>query len=297
MFRELANYRAYYVRFMHFADSLAKRVSKTSPVCVGLDPQMSRLPAGIPKDAKGVHEFCAGIVDAVADIASCVKPQLAFFEVLGWEGMRVFWEVCLHAKRRGLIVIADGKRNDIGSTCEAYADAYISAESPVDAMTVTPFMGSDGIFPFIDRCKRNAKGIFVQVKNSNASSCEIQDLPVGDEVVHEHLAQLVESWGTTCLGRETSLSCVGAVVGATYPEELKYLRTLMPHIPFLIPGYGAQGGQADDVKHGFINDGAGAIVNASRSIIYAGNGKDWKEAAEKATLKMKEELSRALTSR
>lgn len=279
---------------MHFADSLTSRAKATSPVCVGLDPQLSKLPEGVSKDAKGVHEFCIGIIDATASIACCVKPQLAFFEVLGWEGMKLFWEVCLHAKHRGLIVIADGKRNDIGSTCEAYADAYLSAESPIDALTVTPFMGSDGIFPFIDRCKKNEKGIFVQVKNSNPSSGEIQDLPVGDEVVHEHLAQLVESWGTASLGEKSSLSCVGAVVGATYPEELKYLRTLMPHIPFLIPGYGAQGGKADDVKYGFINDGTGAIVNASRSIIYASNGKDWKEAAVTAALKMKDELQQVL---
>lgn len=279
---------------MHFADALTARIAKFSPVCVGLDPQLSKLPDDISKNTVGVQNFCMGIIDAVADIASCVKPQLAFFEVLGWEGIKVFWEVCLHAKHRGLIVIADGKRNDIGSTCEAYADAYLSAESPIDALTVTPFMGSDGIFPFIDRCKKNDKGIFVQVKNSNPSSGEIQNLPIGDEVVHEHLAQLVESWGTTCLGEKSSLSCVGAVVGATYPEELKYLRTLMPHIPFLIPGYGAQGGKAGDVRHGFIQGGTGAIVNASRSIIYASSGKDWKDAASKATQKMKKELEKEI---
>ncbi len=136
---------------MHFADAITERTKKTSPVCVGLDPQVSKLPEGISKDAKGVQEFCIGIIDAVADIAVCVKPQLAFFEVLGWEGMKVFWEVCLHAKHRGLIVIADGKRNDIGNTCEAYADAYLSAESPIDALTVTPYLGSDGVKPFMER--------------------------------------------------------------------------------------------------------------------------------------------------
>ena len=279
---------------MHFADALTEKVKKSSPVCVGLDPQLSKLPEGISKDAKGVQEFCVGIIDAVASVASCVKPQMAFFEVLGWAGMKVFWEVCLHAKHRGLLVIADGKRNDIGNTCEAYADAYLSAESPIDALTVTPYLGSDGVKPFMLRCVKNGKGIFVLVKTSNPSSGELQDLPVGDEVVHEHLAQLVESWGTTCLGEKSSLSCVGAVVGATYPEELKYLRTLMPHIPFLIPGYGAQGGKADDVKYGFIGDGTGAIVNASRSIIYASGGKDWKEAAGRAAGEMKEELGKVL---
>ena len=278
------------VTAMHFADALTERVAKTSAVCVGLDPQLSKLPEGIIKNPKGVQEFCIGIIDAVASIASCVKPQMAFFEVLGWEGMKVFWEVCLHAKHKGLIVIADGKRNDIGNTCEAYADAYLSLESPIDALTISPYLGSDGIKPFMERCMKNDKGIFVLVKTSNPSSGELQDLPVGDEVVYEHLAQLVESWGTTCLGKNSSMSCVGAVVGATYPEELKYLRTLMPHIPFLIPGYGAQGGRAEDVKHGFIGGCKGAIVSASRSIIYASGKEDWKEAAAKAVQDMAKEI-------
>lgn len=259
-------------------------------MCIGLDPQVGKLPEGITKDAKGVQDFCVGIIDAVADIAVCVKPQLAYFEVLGWEGMKVFWEICLHAKHRGLLVIADGKRNDIGTTCEAYADAYLSKDSPVDALTVSPYLGSDGIKPFMERCGKNDKGIFVLVKTSNPSSGELQDLPIGDEVVHEHMAQLVESWSTGYLGPESNLSAVGAVVGATYPEELKYLRTLMPHVPFLIPGYGAQGGTAGDVKHGFIADGTGAIVNSSRSIIYASGKKDWKEASKKAAEEMAEEL-------
>lgn len=276
---------------MHFADALTERIRATSPVCVGLDPQLGKLPEGISKDADGVLTFCRGIIDVAKDTAACVKPQLAFFEVLHWEGLKVFWKVAAYAKEQGLIVIADAKRNDVGTTCEAYADAYLFEGSPVDALTVTPFMGSDGVLPFIERCTKNEKGIFVMVKNSNPSSGELQDLPVGDEVVHEHLAQLVESWGMHHLGPATNLSCVGAVVGATYPEELTYLRTLMPHTPFLIPGYGAQGGTAADVKNGFLKDGTGAIVSASRSIIFASSGKDWKEAAGKAAEKMSDELT------
>lgn len=279
---------------MHFADALTEKVAKTSPVCVGLDPVLGKFPSGLTKDYDGVLSFCKGIIDATKDIAACMKPQLACFEVLGWEGMKVFWEVCSYAKESGLLVIADGKRNDIGSTCEAYADAYLFEESPVDALTVSPYLGSDGVKPFMQRCQENDKGIFVLVKTSNPSSGELQDLPVGDEVVHEHLAQLVESWATTLLGPKTSLSCVGAVVGATYPEEMKYLRTLMPHVPFLIPGYGAQGGTAADVKHGFIPDGTGAIVNAGRSILYASSGADWKEAARKTTQQMAKELTSVL---
>ncbi|MFH0770047.1 MAG: orotidine-5'-phosphate decarboxylase [Candidatus Peregrinibacteria bacterium] len=275
---------------MHFADSLTLRTKSTSPVCVGLDPDIKKLPEGISKDANGVLMFSRGIIDAVADVAVCVKPQLAYFEVLGWEGIKVFWEVCAYAKQKDLLVIADGKRNDIGSTCEAYADAYLSKDSPVDALTVSPYLGSDGVQPFIERCQKNDKGIFILVKTSNPSSGDLQDLPVGDEVVHEHVAQLVESWGTTCLGPESNLSSIGAVVGATYPEELKYLRTLMPHAVFLIPGYGAQGGTAKDIVSGFIPDGTGAIVNSSRGIIFASKGKDWKEAAGKAAEAMKAEL-------
>lgn len=279
---------------MHFADALTARIKATSPVCVGLDPQLGKLPEGIAKTADGVLEFNKGIIDAVKETASIVKPQLAFYEMLGWQGMKVFWETCDYAKAKGLMVLADAKRGDIGSTCEAYADAYLYAGSPVDALTVNPYLGSDGITPFLERCTKNNKGIYVLVKTSNPSSGELQDLPAGDEVVHEHLAQLVESWGMHHIGPDTSFSFVGAVVGATYPEELKYLRTLMPHIPFLIPGYGAQGGTAEDVKHGFLPDGTGALVNASRSIIYASGGKNWKEAAAKAAQEMAKELQSVL---
>ncbi|MFA6523713.1 MAG: orotidine-5'-phosphate decarboxylase [Candidatus Peribacteraceae bacterium] len=279
---------------MHFADALTAATRIKSPVCVGLDPQLGKLPASLPKTPEGVETFCRGIIDATKDIAACVKPQMAFYEVLGWKGMKIFFDVCAYAKEQGLLVIADGKRNDIGSTCEAYADAYLSPGSPIDALTVSPYLGSDGIKPFIERGMKNDKGLFILVKTSNPSSGELQDLPAGDEAVHEHLAQLVESWGMHHLGTESSLSLVGAVVGATYPEELKYLRTLMPHIPFLIPGYGAQGGTAADVAHGFIPDGTGAIVNASRSIIYASKGEDWKEAARTAAEQMAAEIAKVV---
>ncbi|MDD4319717.1 MAG: orotidine-5'-phosphate decarboxylase [Candidatus Peribacteraceae bacterium] len=279
---------------MHFADALTQATKEKSPVCVGLDPQLSKLPASLPKTSEGVDTFCRGIIDAVKDIACSVKPQMAYFEVLGWKGMKVFFDVCAYAKEQGLLVIADGKRNDIGSTCEAYADAYLGKGSPVDALTVSPYLGSDGINPFIKRCTENEKGIFVLVKTSNPSSGELQDLPVGDEVVHEHMAQLVESWGMHQIGQESNLSCVGAVVGATYPEEMKYLRTLMPHIPILIPGYGTQGGKAEDVARGFIPDGTGAIVVAARSIIFASGKDDWQEAAKEAAGTMAKEIQTAL---
>ena len=277
-----------------FADRLTARIAHTSPVCVGLDPQLSKLPEGIERSPKGMAQFCMGIIDAVHDTASCVKPNLGFFEVLRAEGMAVFWSICAYAKEKGLIVIADGKRGDIGNTSEAYAEAYLSEDSPVDALTIHLYHGSDTIQSFLTRCAANGKGIIVLVKTSNPSAGELQDLPVGDEVVHEYLAQMVEGIAAQYIGPETNLSFVGAVVGAPYPEELKYLRTLMPHVPFLIPGYGAQGGTAADIVHGFLPDGTGAIVNASRSILYASSGKDWQQAARQATEKMAEELRTAL---
>ncbi len=280
---------------MHFADALTTKVKEVGPVCVGLDPVLSKLPEGIEKTPAGVKKFCIGILDAVQGNASCIKPQLAYFELLGWEGMKVFFEVCSAAKERGFIVIADGKRNDIGTTCEAYAEAYLGKEQPIDALTVSPYLGSDGIKPFVEQCIKNDRGIFILVKTSNPSSGEIQDLPVGDECVHEHLAQLVESWAMHATGKLSNLSCIGAVVGATYREELTYLRTLMPHVPFLLPGYGAQGATAEDCAPGFLRDGTGAIVNAARSIIYASAGKDWQEAAKIATLEMRSALQKAIS--
>lgn len=276
---------------MHFGDALARAIKERSPVCVGLDPDLDKLPTGISHDVQGMLIFCKGIIDAIADVAACVKPNLAFFELLRGEGIGVFWDVCAYAKERGLLVIADGKRGDIGSTSEAYAEAYLGKDSPVDALTVNAYLGSDAMKPFVERCRKNEKGIFILVKTSNPSSGELQDLPVGDEVVHEHLAQLVESWGMDVLGPASKLSCVGAVIGATYPEELKYLRTLMPHTPFLLPGYGAQGASVEDARWGFLPGGTGAIVNASRSIIFASSGKDWKEAAQKATETMAKDLA------
>lgn len=277
----------------HYADRLQDRIETTSPVCVGLDPMLEKLPEGVTKDIAGVTQFCKGIIDAVKGTACAVKPQLAYFELLGWEGMKSLYEVSAYAQQAGLLVIADGKRNDIGSTCDAYADAYLGEGKPFDALTVSPYLGSDGIVPFIKRCATNGKGIYVLVKTSNESSGELQDLPAGDESVHEHLAQLVESWAAQQIGVR-NLSSVGAVVGATYPEELKYLRTLMPHVPFLIPGYGAQGGTADDSKYGFLPDGSGAVVNSARGIIYASGKSDWQQAAAKAAESMAAALKKAL---
>lgn len=271
---------------MHFADALTQRIRDTSPLSVGIDPVMERLPEGIPKTIAGASAFCRGIINAVHDIAACVKLQLACYELLRGEGMQLFWKIAAYAKERGIVVIADGKRNDIGSTAALYAEAYLGKGSPIDALTVNPYLGADSIQPFIERCVRNDKGIFVLVKTSNPGSMDLQDLPVGAESLFEHIGQLVQQLGLQHLGPQSRLSCIGAVVGATYPEELKYLRSLMPNIPFLIPGIGAQGGTVDDVHHGFLTNGTGAIVHATRSVIYASSGKDWQEKARAATANM-----------
>ncbi len=281
----------------HAADRLAERIARTTPVCVGLDPDIAKLPEGVPATLGGLRTFCEGIIDATGDIAACIKPQMASFERFRAEGMQLFWDVCAMASQRGLIVIADGKRGDIGPTAKAYAEAYLSADCPIDFLTVTPFCGSDGVLPFIDVCKDTGKGIFVWVKASNPSSGELLDLPVGDEVVHEHLAQLTEAWAMHHHAPISNFSFVGAVVGATYPEELSYLRTLMPHCPFLLPGYGAQGATAEDCVRGFLPDGTGAVVAATRSIIYADGSTQWREGARTAAQEMGDALHRAIGAR
>lgn len=287
---------------VHFADRLTERVRSTSPLCVGLDPISVKLPRSLrpssgadrASQAAAIEVFCRGIIDVATDSAACVKPNLAFFEVLGWEGVRAFEKTCAYAASRGLLVIADGKRGDIGSTAEAYAEAYLTEGSSIDAVTVHPYLGSDGVRPFIERAAASEKGVFVLVKTSNPSSGELQDLPTGDEAVHEHLAQLVESWGAEHLGSSTYFSCVGAVVGATYPEELSYLRTLMPHCIFLIPGVGAQGGSVEDTVRGFLPNGTGAVVSVSRSILYASEGDNWQDRAHSEMQSLAGELWKAL---
>lgn len=302
---------------MHFADRLTEAVfQKAAPICVGLDPRYDQIPEFIRlsqiekfgKDRKAIASaivlFNTQIIDAVKDIVPVVKPQIAFYEMYGPEGMWAFAATCKYAREQGLIVIADAKRNDIGSTCDAYADAFLGKVDifdeqqeifETDALTVTPYLGSDGILPFVERCQEYEKGIFVLVKTSNPSSGEIQDLPAGEMVVHEHVGELVSGWGKEFLG-ESGFSLVGAVVGATYPEEARYLRNIMPHNIFLVPGYGAQGGGAADVKPCFLENGTGAIVNSSRGIIFAYQNdskyseKNFAEAAREAALLMKEDL-------
>ncbi len=268
----------------NYADRLSAAIrAKSSRVCVGLDPRVDGLPpplsdmarSGPGGAAEACRIFCCEIADAVADCAAAVKPQAAFFEALGPAGYQALWDVIAYARALGLVVILDAKRSDIGSTAEAYAEAYFAPPAdlpPVDALTVNGYLGSDGIRPFVQAAEKVAGGIYVLAKTSNSSSGELQDLtlegPERGVAVYRRMAELIAKWGAAGVG-ESGYSAVGAVVGATYPEQLAELRAAVPTVPFLVPGYGAQGAGAAEVAGAFDDDGLGAVVNSSRGIIVA----------------------------
>ena len=282
---------------MHFADQvISLSEDKKTVLCLGLDPHYDRIPKILKKESspdKAILRFLVPIIDACSENIIAVKPQLAFFELFGSLGFSAFEKVCMFAKAKGLLVIVDGKRNDIGSTAEAYAEAFLGIERPYDALTINPYLGEDSILPFSQKAKKNEKGIFVLVKTSNPNAGEFQDLPVGDELLHETVAHSVSRWGMNDLGRY-EFSSVGAVVGATYPEEMEILRSEMPSQIFLVPGYGAQGAEAEDIRPAFFSNGKGAIINASRSLLFAfeeyENPEKFAEHASEASKKAKEEL-------
>ena len=254
---------------MNFADRLAQASrAKNSVVVLGIDPQLDALGApGIP-DGYTLTRFCCEIVEACARSAIAVKPQLAFYEARGLEGMRAFCEVVKLARKLGLITIADAKRGDIGTTSAAYAEAFLGAgDFNCDAVTVNPYQGSDALMPFLAKVK-NGRGIFVLVKTSNPSSGEFQDLNAPTRPIWESVAARVNGWGSDFIG-DSGLSSVGAVVGATYPVQARRARELMPTATILVPGYDTQGGTAADAIASARPDGTGFIVNASRSLMYA----------------------------
>jgi len=289
-----------------FGDRLADAVrAKKSAVCVGLDPRWGSLPdsirSGIHVDDRsavaGATEcYCRHAIDAVAEFAAVVKPQAAFFEQLGPSGMVVLSSVIQYARKAGLLVLLDGKRGDIGTTAEAYADAYLGESSAwqCDALTVNPYLGDDTLKPFVDLCHTRAAGIFVLVKTSNPGSGFLQDKVVEGRAVYEHMAAVVEQLAQQSVG-SSGYGSIGAVVGATYPEQLAKLRSQMPSTWILIPGFGAQGGTASDVAHGFDTNGLGAIVNSSRGIIFANQttryaNLTWQDAIAAAARDMAGEL-------
>ena len=278
------------VATLTFADRLVAEVArKRSQLVVGLDP----IPDLIPVELRGdVSRFCCGIVDAVAPHAVAVKPQLAFFEALGAAGMAAFEETCEYAHRAGLIVIADGKRGDIGSTARAYAAAYIEGDEPrADALTVNPWLGRESIEPYLAAARRYGTGVFCIVKTSNSAG-DVQDVRLSDgRLMWHHVAQLVAEWGEDLVG-EHGLSSVGAVVGATHPRAVSEARKLMPQTVLLLPGLGAQGAKPGDLARAFTSGPASALVNASRSVIYAFReaGTDFRTAAGAEAARVKQEV-------
>ena len=294
---------------------------KNAPIVVGLDPQMSFIPSFLLKKsisergesleaaADAIYEFNKGLIDAIYDLAPAVKPQIAMYEQFGVPGVEAYKKTVDLAHEKGLVVIGDIKRGDIGSTSEAYAIGHIGeitvgtrsfAPFNEDIVTVNPYLGSDGVKPFIDVCNKYDKGIFVLVKTSNPSSGEFQDQTIGDKTLYETVAEKVVEWGG--MSMDGNYSNVGAVVGATYPEMGIMLRKLMPKAYILVPGYGAQGGKGSDLKGFFNEDGLGAIVNSSRGIIaayknekYASFGEEgYAEAARQATIDMIKDITESV---
>ena len=307
---------------MNAIDKLIEKIKETNnPTVMGLDPRYDMIPEVVRKKysndlegiSKAILEYNKELIDNTYDIIPAIKPQLAFYEMFGIEGMKAFKETCKYAKEKGMIVIADAKRGDIGSTAKGYSNAYlgqtpiaeekISVFDNIDFITVNPYLGVDSIKPFVEDCAEYEKGIFVLVKTSNPSSGELQDLKLKNrETVYEHVANLVEEWGEELRGKY-GYSSVSAVVGATYPQQLKEIREKAPHTYFLIPGYGAQGGKADDIALGFDENGLGGIVNASRSLMCAYKSDKWKEkfnekeygkATRTEALEMREILNNAI---
>ncbi|MBR2903426.1 MAG: orotidine-5'-phosphate decarboxylase [Clostridia bacterium] len=288
---------------------IEKIIEMQNPTCVGLDTMFDYLPdemkAGV-KDFDGaaerIVEFNKKIVDNVRDIVPSVKVQIAYYEMYGVAGMKAYEETLKYCAEKGLVVIADAKRNDIGSTASCYAKTFLGETAvndaafrpfPSDYVTVNGYLGTDGIAPFVEQCEKNDKGIFVLVKTSNPSSGELQNLMLENgKPVYEYMGDLVEKWGESTIGKY-GYSAVGAVVGATHPTEAARLRKTMPHTFFLIPGYGAQGGNAEMLKSCFKEDGLGGVVNNSRGVLcaYKKNGGTYYEAARNACIAMQKDLS------
>lgn len=301
---------------------LIEKIQKTkAPICVGLDPMLSYVPEHIQAAAfeqygetlegaaEAIWQFNKEIVDHTFDLIPSVKPQIAMYEQFGIEGLKVYKRTVDYCKEKGLVVIGDAKRGDIGSTSAAYAAGHIGSVQvgsktysafDTDFLTVNPYLGTDGVKPFVDVCNSHDRGLFVLVKTSNPSSGEFQDRLIDGRPLYEWVAEKVVEWGNASMDGE--YSNVGAVVGATYPEMSRILRNLMPHTYFLVPGYGAQGGTAEDLKHCFNKDGLGAIINSSRGIIAAYKQEKYKkfgaenfaEASRQAVIDMAADINSVL---
>lgn len=300
-------------------DRLIKGIKEmNNPTVAGLDPKLDYIPEYIKQAAyekygktlegaaEALFEFNKGLIDALCDIVPAVKPQAAYYEMYGWQGVRALERTIAYAKSKGMFVITDGKRNDIGTTMEAYAKAHLGVTDVEgesfeafggDALTVNGYLGTDGVKPVINVCKDKDKGMFILVKTSNPSSGELQDRSIDDGLtIYRTMGNMCEKWGEELMG-EYGYSGVGAVVGATYPEQLGELRKALPHTFFLVPGYGAQGGGAKDVAPAFDENGIGAVINSSRGIMCAWkkeeglDPKDYAQAARREAIRMRDEIN------
>ncbi len=305
-------------------DTLVKKIKATNnPTVVGLDPRLNLIPNHIKEEAfdqygrtpegaaKAFLAFNKAIIDEVHDLIPAVKPQVAMYEQYGAPGIQAYIDTIAYAKSKDLVIIGDIKRSDIASTAENYSDGHIGRVDvgeqkfeiyKEDFITLNPYMGYDSIEPYMNNCETYDKGLFVLVKTSNPNSGEIQDIKVGDQHFYEYIGNLVAKWGDAYIG-DSGYSRIGAVVGATYPEQGKALRTLMPKTYFLVPGYGAQGATAEDLAGCFDQDGLGAIVNSSRGIIAAYqkeqyskdfSPEDFAKASRAAVIDMRDDLTRVL---
>ncbi len=300
---------------MSFNRLIENIIEKSNPTVAGLDPVLDYIPAYIRERAvkqygnsleaaaESVLEFNKGLINALYDIVPAIKPQCAYYELYGWPGVKALYETILYAKSKGMFVIVDGKRNDIGSTMQAYAKAYLgttdlglySVEAfSADALTVNGYLGTDGIDPLLSICEEKDKGIFVLCKTSNPSSGELQDQLINSTPVYKVMATLCDKWNGED-GFKYGYGSVGAVVGATYPKQLKELREQFPSIFFLVPGYGAQGAGPEDIAGAFDNRGLGAIVNSSRGIMCAYKKGNYTEeeyalAARREAIRMRDEI-------
>jgi len=301
---------------LHFADQLISRVRELGhPLCLGLDPHLDKIPAlfrrgdmapALQETAKAVEEFLFAILDRAEGRVALVKPQIAFFEQLGWHGVEVLARVVDRAHSLGLMVLLDAKRGDIGSTAEGYARAYLDPGSPVevDAITLNPYLGLDSLEPFAARAEAHARGLFVLVKTSNPGSGDLQDLDLEGSKVYGAVATALAAMSQRLVGKETGWSSLGVVVGATYPGEAQAIRERLPNALFLVPGYGAQGGSAADAVKGFVSGPSGlegGIVNSSRGILFP-EGADtaqvvgWERAIEDALERAIGQLGEAVAS-
>jgi orotidine-5'-phosphate decarboxylase len=270
-----------------FTDRLAEAVRRKGPLCVGIDPRLESLPAAFRDlpPAKAYEAFGLRVLDLVAPFAGVVKPQAAFFEQLGPDGFAAMVAILKRAKEMGFVTILDAKRGDIASTATAYAEAAFGPPWDVDALTVNPYLGRDAVEPFVTTARKSGRGIFVLVRTSNPGAGLFQDLVCDGRPLYRHVAEAVVSW-------DAGRGDVGAVVGATHPAELRELRAAMPNVWLLIPGYGAQGGTAADVKAGYRPDGLGAVVNSSRGVTFPfhPDDRDWEAKIVAAARKAQEEL-------